>query len=134
MAENCDVAGIADFFRQISCIVNELWTEVGVFFLLRQKPKVYCNPCFTQGVIDKARMTCFITRHKLEQLCDFLVRSAALHFFVQYASRKFSGTRTDQEIDKLFLQLGVHPVPVDFVPVCVFLKMSFVWITDHAVN
>ena len=66
MAENCDVAGIADFFRQISCIVDELWAEVGVFFLLRQKPKVHCNPRFTQGVIDKARMTCFITRHKLE--------------------------------------------------------------------
>ena len=63
MAEDRDVAGVADLFRQIRCVIDKLGPEVGVLLFLGQKPKVHGDTRFAQGVIDKTCVAGFIPGH-----------------------------------------------------------------------
>ena len=63
MAEDRDVASVADLFRKVRRIINELGPEVGVLFFLGQKPEVHGDTRFAQGIVDKACVTGFIPGH-----------------------------------------------------------------------
>ena len=91
VAEDRDVPRVADFFRQIGGVVDELGPEVGVFLLLRQKPEVHSHARFAQRVVDEAGVPRFVAGHQLEELRDVLVVAAALHLFVENAARELGG-------------------------------------------
>src|SRR6056297_1778452 len=134
MAEDRDIAGIADLFRQVGGVVDELGPEIGVFLLLGQKPEIDRNTCFTKGIIDEARVPRFIARHQLEQLRDVRIGPAPLHFLVEHTAREFGGAAGDQEVDEFLLQLGLHIVPVDVIPVFVLLEMTLVGVAFHLID
>ena len=109
VAENRDVARIADLFGQVGRVIDELGAEVGVFLLLRQKSKVHGHTCFAQGVVDEPGVAGFIAGHQLEQLRDVIVVAAPLHLFVQHTARELGSTRGHQKSMNSFLSIGSIP-------------------------
>ena len=111
MAEDRDVTGVADLFRQIGGVVDEFGPEIGVFLLLRQKPKIDRYTGFAQCIVDKPCMARLVPCHQLEQLGDILVVPAAFHFLVQHTARKLGRAGADQKVDEFLLQLRVPSRP-----------------------
>ena len=131
MTEDRDVARIADLFGQVRRVVDEFGPEVGVFLLLGQKTQVHAQPCFPQRIVNEARVPRLVARHQLEKLRYVFVRAAPLHLFIQHAARKLSRAGRDQEIDELFLELGLHPLPIDVIPVFILLEMPPIRVCFH---
>ena len=86
LAENLDVARIADLLGQIGRIKNVFRLEVGVLLVTLQITEINAEPIVLQRGIQKTCMTRLVTRHVLHQLPDIRVADIALDLVVQHAT------------------------------------------------
>src|SRR5450432_3657678 len=98
LAEDSDVAGVADLLGQIRRIENELRPEVGVLLHPRQEAEIDADTVILEDFIDEAGMPRLVATHVAEELVDILVLDAFLDFRIEHAARKLGGERTDEEI------------------------------------
>ena len=130
MAENSNVACIADFFRQIDSVKNELRFEKRIFLGLGQKTEVDADPCTFQRFVDETGMAAFVTRQQFEQPLYVRAFGPFGDFRIEDATGKFRCQRTCQEIDKFCLQFGLQPLDHTIEPVG-FFEMPLVGIAFH---
>ena len=131
VAEDRDIARIADLFRQIGRVIDEFRLEISVFLGLSQKAEINRNPRLAEGIIDETRMARFIAGHELEQGGDILIGPAALHFLIEHTTRKLGSAGRDQKIDEFGLEFGLHAVPINLVPILSFLEMALIRVCFH---
>lgn len=131
VAEDRDIAGVADLFRQVGGVVDELRPEAGAFLGLGQEAQIHRHARLAQGVVDEAGVPRLVARHVAEQFADVGIVAAALHFLVAHAAREFRGAGRHQEVDEFGPQAGVHACPIDMVPILVLLEMALVRVGFH---
>ena len=91
VAEDGDVAGVADLFRQVRGVVDELGLEERVLLGTREKAQVDAHIEVVQRMVDESGMTSFIAAHVAEQLAHIGILAALLDLRVQNAAGKFRG-------------------------------------------
>ena len=79
-------------------------------------------------------MAGFITGHQLEQCGDILIAAAPFHLFVENTAREFGRAGGNEEINEFLFQLWLHPIPVDVIPIFVFLEMALIGVGFHLIN
>ena len=131
VAEDGDVAGVADLLREIGGVVDELRLEVGVFLGLGQEAEIDADAGFLQRVVDEAGVAGLVAGHVAEELADVGVLAAALHLLVEHAAGEFGRERGDEEVGELLAELGVHVLPVGLVPLGVLLEVLLVGVRLH---
>ena len=77
MAEDGDVAGVADLLGQVGRVEDELRPEEGVLLGLGQEAEIDADAEVLQRVVDEAGMARLVAAHEVEQLDDVRVRCRA---------------------------------------------------------
>src|SRR5579871_5089403 len=100
LAEDRDVAGIADLFRQIDRVENEFRLKVAVFLYLRQEAQIHPDTEVLQRVVDETGMTGLVAGHIGKPVAYVRVLHASLDLGIEYATREFRRDGTDEEMDE----------------------------------
>ena len=104
MAEQRDVARVADLLGQVGRVDDELRAEVRRLLRLRQEAQVHGDAVILQRLVDEACMPRFVARHVAEQLLHVRVRGALLDLRVQQTARILGRDRADHEVHELLAQ------------------------------
>ena len=106
LAEDGDVAGVADFFGQVGRVVNVFGLEEGVLLGPLQVPQVDAQIEVAQRQVDEARMARFISRQVGHELLDVGVGDVLADFVVKHTTGKLRGEGADQKVHELLAHLG----------------------------
>ena len=98
LAEDRDVARVANLLAQISRVENEFGLEIMVFFGARQKAQINPNAQILQRIINKSGMAAFIPRHDRKKLLHIRIFDALLDLRIQNAPGKFGCHAAHQKI------------------------------------
>jgi hypothetical protein len=104
MAEDGDVAGVADLLGQIGRVEDELRAKVGVFLLFFQKAEIHANTEIFQRFVDKAGVPRLVASHVAHDLLHLGIGRAPFDLVVEHAAGKFSGDGTDHELKEFLLK------------------------------
>ncbi len=113
-----DVSGIADLFRQVSGVKDELRLEVGVFLDLGQEAEIDTDAVILQNLIDEAGVAGFVTAHIGKQLANIRVCDPLLNLRVEHAAGEFGSQRADQEILELLAKFFRQVIKILLEFVC----------------
>jgi hypothetical protein len=86
LPEDGDVARIANFFRKVRRVENELGLKISILFSLRQKSQINANIEVFERIVDKTGMTGFISRHEFEKFGYVGIGAALAHLSIEHAA------------------------------------------------
>ena len=104
LAEDGDVAGIADLLGQVGRVEDELRLEVVILLRLGQEAEVHADIHVLQRVVDEPGMPRFIPRHHAEQILHVRVGDALLDLGIKHAAGELGRHAADEEFQELLLQ------------------------------
>ena len=113
VAEDGDVAGVADLLGQVGRVEDELGPEVGVFLGLGQEAEIDADAHVLEAVVDEAGVAGLVAGHEGEQVMDVAGCDALLDLGIEHAAGELGGDGADQEFEQLFAQRRVHVGEVD---------------------
>ena len=108
MAEDRDVARVADLLRQIDRVEDELRLEIRVFLGLRQIAQIHTDARILEAFVDEAGMAAFIAGEQPEQLLHVRVLGALGDLGIEDAAGKFRSERADEEVDEFGAQFRLE--------------------------
>ncbi len=107
MAKNCNVARVADLLREVRCVVDVFGLKKGVFLFTLEHTEVDGHAQFVQGLVDEPGVARLIARHVAHQGLYVRVTHVLLDFLIKHAARILRRDRRHEQVEKLFLQLGI---------------------------
>ena len=116
LAEDGDVAGVADLLAEVGGVEDELRLEVVVLLRLGQEAEVDADPDVLQRVVDEAGVPGLVARHDGEDVLHVRVGHPLADFGIKYAAGEFGGDGADEELHQLLLQRlrqGLEPELVE---------------------
>ena len=106
LAEDGDVARVADLLGQVSRVVNVFGLEEGVLLGALQVAQIDAQVEVAQRQVDEARVARFVARQVGHQLFDVGVADVLADLVVEHAARKLRREGADQKVHELLAHLG----------------------------